>query len=128
MDMITLTKSDFLDYRHCAKSLWLRKRKPDAVSWPAPGLFDQLLMQDGYKVEAVVKEMVADWPHADACQFQADFKSPDGLYARADMVRSLAGGAVDLFEIKASTSLKSSGGQDHVDDAAFRPLRRSDPA
>ena len=122
MDVLSLTKSDFLDYRSCAKSLWLRKRKPDAVAWPAPGLFDQLLMQDGYKVEAVVKEMVADWPDADACQFQADFKSPDGLYARADMVRSLPDGAVDLFEIKASTSLKSSGGQDHVDDAAFQTL------
>lgn len=122
MDIVTLTKSDFLNYRHCAKSLWLRKRKPDAVRWPAPGLFDRLLMQDGYKVEAKVKEMVAAWPDADAYQFQADFKSSDGLYARADMVRSLAGGAVDLFEIKASTSLKSSGGQDHVDDAAFQTL------
>lgn len=122
MDAQILTKSDFLDYRHCAKALWLRKRKPDAVAWPAPGLFDQLLMQDGYKVEAVVKEMVADWADVDAFNFQTVFQSPDGLYARADMVRTVGATEIDLFEIKASTSLKNSGGHDHVDDAAFQTL------
>lgn len=122
MGQLQLSKSDFLAYRQCAKSLWLRKRKPDAVSWPPPNLFDQFLMRDGYRVEEVVKQLVATWPDADRCQFQATFQSGDGLYARADMVRDLDDGRIDIFEIKASTSLKSSTGQDHIDDVAFQQL------
>ena len=102
--------------------MWLRKRKPGAVAWPAPSLFDQLLMQDGYKVEAIVKKLVADWTNAEALGFQSEFQSPDGLYARVDMVRTIGENKIDLFEIKASTSLKDSGGHDHIDDAAFQTL------
>ena len=122
MTEIILTKSDFLDYQHCAKSLWLKKHKPNAVSWPAPNLFDRMLMQDGYRVEAIVKELIADWPDVEACAFQSVFQSSDGLYARADLVRTHADGEIDLFEIKASTSLRSSTGSDHVDDATFQTL------
>jgi hypothetical protein len=38
------------------------------------------------------------------------------------MVRRLYDGQIDLFEIKGSTSLRSSTGQDHIDDAAFQTL------
>ena len=122
MTQMQLTKSDFLTFRHCSKSLWLQKRKPEAVIFPAPSLFDQLLMQDGYRVEAVVKELVSTWQDANSCQFQVTFQSLDGLFARADLVRDCGGGEIDLYEIKGSTSLKSSTGQDHIDDAAFQQL------
>lgn len=117
-----LTKSDFLEYRRCAKALWLRKHKPDAVAWSTPSQFDQLLMQDGYAVEAMAKELVGTWSDADSCNFQVAFKSPDRLYALADLVRSIGDKEIDIFEIKASTSLRSSNGDDHVDDAAFQTL------
>jgi hypothetical protein len=119
--MIQMSKSDFLDYRNCAKGWWLKHRKPDAVSWPAPSAFDRMLMADGYAVEAEAKRLVATWPHRDACTFQRVFDS-GSLYARADLVHDLGEGAIDLYEIKGSTSLKSSSGQDHVDDACFQTL------
>tara|TARA_R110000787_G_scaffold271400_1_gene378594 strand:+ start:2765 stop:4213 length:1449 start_codon:yes stop_codon:yes gene_type:complete len=122
MTSTQLTKSDFLSYRQCAKALWLKKRKPNAVAFPPPSLFDQLLMQDGYRVEEIVKQLVADWPDAEACEFQTVFETPDGLYARADLVRTHSDGSLDIYEIKGSTSLKSSTGQDHVDDAAFQVM------
>lgn len=119
---IVLTKSDFLDYRHCAKSLWLKKRKPDAIPWPAPSLFDQMLMRDGYRVEGEVKKLVTGWEDGSSCEFQVDFQCPPNLYARADMVQYVGDDEIDLFEIKGSTSLRSTTGQDHIDDAAFQTM------
>jgi hypothetical protein len=120
--MIQISKSEFLDYRSCAKGWWLKHRKPHAVSRPSPSAFDRMLMADGYAVEAEAKKLVATWPHHDACTFQRIFDAGT-LYARADLVHDLGGGTIDLYEIKGSTSLKSSsGGQDHVDDACFQTL------
>jgi len=116
-----ISKSDFLDYRSCAKGWWLKRRKPDAVSWPAPGAFDRILMADGYAVEAEAKKLVSSWPHHEACSFQRVFDA-GSIHARADLVHDLGGGVVDFYEIKGSTSLKSSSGQDHVDDACFQTL------
>lgn len=117
-----LTKSDFMAYLDCAKALWLAKRDPDVVPRPAPSAFDRLLARNGYAVEAEVKRLVAGWPDAAACSFQRDFATADGLYARADLVRQRADGAIDLFEIKSSTGLRSSTGRDHVIDAGFQTL------
>jgi len=79
-------------------------------------------MKDGYAVEAVVKELVASWPDREACEFQKTYISPDNLLARTDLVRQHEDGLIDIFEIKGSTSLKSSTGHDHVNDAAFQTL------
>ncbi len=114
-----LTKSDFLDYRACAKSFWLKHHKPDAVPWPAPGAFDRMLMRDGYAVEAQVKLLVESWPDPDQLTFQKIFDA-EHCYARADLVREYPDGLIDIFEIKGSTSLKSSTGADHIDDAGFQ--------
>lgn len=114
-----LTKSDFLDYRACAKSFWLKHHKPDAVEWPAPGAFERMLMRDGYAVEAQVKLLVESWPDTDQLTFQRIFDA-EHCYARADLVREYPDGSIDIYEIKGSTSLKSSTGSDHIDDAGFQ--------
>lgn len=121
MTVLQISKSDFLDFRSCAKSWWLKRRKPDVVSWPAPSAFDRMLMKDGYAVEAEAKRLVATWPHHAACSFQREF-SAGQLFARADLVHDHGDGAIDIYEIKGSTSLKSSGGQDHIDDGGFQLL------
>lgn len=118
----SFSKTDFLEFQDCAKANWLKVHKPDVIKWPAPSAFDRLLMKDGYAVEAVVKEFVTSWPDRDACEFQKTYVSPDNLFARTDLVRQLEDGKIDIFEIKGSTSLKSSTGQDHVNDAAFQTL------
>ena len=114
-----LSKSDFLDYRACAKSFWLKHNKPHAITWPAPGAFDRMLMRDGYAVEAQVKLLVEDWSDPEQLTFQKIFNA-ERCYARADLVREYSDGTIDVFEIKGSTSLKSSTGADHIDDAGFQ--------
>lgn len=121
MTALQISKSDFLDFRSCAKSWWLKRRKPDVVNWPAPSAFDRMLMKDGYAVEAEAKRLVATWPHHGSCSFQREF-SAGQLFARADLVHDHGDGSIDIYEIKGSTSLKSSGGQDHVDDGGFQLL------
>jgi hypothetical protein len=114
-----LSKSDFLDFRACSKSFWLRHHKPRAVVWPTPGAFDRMLMRDGYAVEAQVKLLTQSWSDPEQLSFQKVFET-EQCYARADLVREYADGSIDIFEIKGSTSLKSSTGADHIDDAGFQ--------
>lgn len=114
-----LSKSDFLDYRACAKSFWLKHNKPKEITWPAPGAFDRMLMRDGYAVEAQVRLLVQGWSHPEQLSFQKVFDA-ERCYARADLVREHSDGSIDIFEIKGSTSLKSSTGADHIDDAGFQ--------
>ena len=114
-----LSKSQFLDFQHCAKSFWLKARRPDAIAWPAPSAFDRMLMKDGYAVERAARELVASWPDADRCSFQSVFETGD-LHARADLIRQRPGGDIDLFEIKGSTSIKAAADKDYIGDAAFQ--------
>lgn len=114
-----LTKSAFLDYRACSKSLWLRHNRPDAIDWPAPGSMVRMLMRDGYAVETQVRELVKGWPDPHQLSFQRVFDAAS-CYARADLVREHADGSLDIYEIKGSTSLKSSSGDDHIDDVGFQ--------
>ena len=117
---MVLTKSAYLEHRACPKAHWLKTNRPDEVAWPAPNAFARMLMEGGYEIERVAREWVGSWPHANACAFQVTYAA-DGLEARADLVRHHDDGTIDLFEIKASTSIKSSTG-DHVEDAAFQTV------
>lgn len=121
MAILKLSKSDFLDFRHCAKSFWLKQNNPGAISWPAPGAFDRMLMKDGYKVEAEAKRLVASWRNNESCTFQRILED-ENLFARADLVRENPDGSLDIYEIKGSTSLKSASGDDHIDDACFQTI------
>lgn len=114
-----LSKSQFLDFRHCAKSFWLKARRPDAVAWPAPSAFDRMLMKDGYAVEREARKLVAGWPDAEQYEFQYDFETRD-LHARADLIRRLPGGVIDIFEIKGSTSIRVTGDKDFIGDVGFQ--------
>lgn len=78
-----------------------------------------MLMRDGYAVEAQVKLLVESWPDTDQLTFQRIFDA-EHCYARADLVREYPDGSIDIYEIKGSTSLKSSTGSDHIDDAGFQ--------
>lgn len=119
--MLPLSKSDFLEYRHCAKAFWLKRHRPEATEWPAPSAFDRMLMADGYAVEAQARRLIETWPDHDQCQFQVEFVADGLLLARVDLVKEREDGALDLYEIKGSTSLKGSAG-DHVVDACFQQI------
>ncbi|MDG6079030.1 DUF2779 domain-containing protein [Erythrobacter litoralis] len=111
-----LTKSGFLDFLHCPTSFWLARRRPDLYVAPAPSEFDRLLMMDGYAVEAAARDMLGAGIDSEAFDFQFDFAS-DGCLARADAVRRLEDGRIEIYEIKSSTSAN-----DHIQDAAFQRI------
>jgi hypothetical protein len=75
-----------------------------------------MLMEQGYAVEAEARKFVANWADADRCRLQANLAT-DALEARADLTLHHDDGAIDLFEIKSSTSFK-----DHIDDVVFQTI------
>lgn len=119
--MLPITKSDFLEFRHCAKAFWLKRDRPDEVAHASPSAFERKLMTDGYAVEEVARRLVASWDDSEQCRFQVEFVANGQLLARVDLIRERADGSFDLYEIKSSTSLKGSTG-DHIADACFQQI------
>ncbi|MFZ2994903.1 hypothetical protein [Sphingobium sp.] len=117
---MALTKSGFLEYRRCNKAFWLATNRPREIMVPPPDPYALMLMKQGYEVEALAQQWIRGWPDADRCTFQESFRVM-GLEARADVVRRNDDGSIDLFEIKSSTSLQGSSG-DQVDDATFQTI------
>lgn len=117
-----LTKTDFVNFRACAKAHWLRRHKPDVIEWPQLTEYDQLTITLGYEVEHLAKAYFLATPDADHFRFQDEFETDDGLYARADVVRNNEDGTIDIFEVKSSTALKDTSGHDHIDDATFQTV------
>lgn len=76
-------------------------------------------MKDGYTVEREVGRLIASWPDRLRYEHQSVFQTDD-LFARADLVRRYDDGAIDLFEIKGSTSIKATADRDYITDAAFQ--------
>ena len=113
-----LTKSEFLQWRDCAKSAWLARHRPENVSATPPSAFDRMLMADGYAVEREFRSLVQAWPDAAECEFQVTFES-GGCLVRVDLVRWRSDGSIDLYEVKSSTSMKS-GTRNHLVDLAFQ--------
>ena len=112
---MTLSKSDYLEYRACRHAFWLARHKPYLLPFSAPNDFDLMLMQDGYDVESAVRALVQTWPDPGKLKFQKTYMTNDGLLVRADLIRQINENTIELFEVKSSTSIKG-----HLEDAAFQ--------
>lgn len=115
-----LTKTDFIQFLNCPKSLWLKRNRPDVYPAGSSSSFLVKLADEGYGVEAYAKQAVLQCSDALSYNFQRDFLTSDGLYARCDIVKSNPDGSIDLFEIKSSTSVKDDRSHSHLKDAAFQ--------
>ncbi|MEQ8228165.1 MAG: DUF2779 domain-containing protein [Rhodospirillales bacterium] len=115
-----LTKTDFIQYLNCPKSLWWLKHEPDRYPHGEFSVFLQKLTREGYEVERYVRQYFADQERE--ADFQTVFETEDGLYARADAVERLDSGEVALFEIKSSTSVKTDTAHNHIKDACFQKI------
>lgn len=124
--MYRITKTDFILFNQCAKSFWLSKRDPDAFPQAKFSDFAAKLAREGYEVEAQLQALVASWKHPRDYDFQAEFETASGLYARADMVRYKDDGTVDLYEVKSSTSVKTEASHNHIIDACFQVIAAED--
>ena len=135
-----LTKTDFVHYLQCPKSLWLRKHKPKIYPHKAFSDFLKKITREGYEVERYAQMLFPDGvslpPTIDTAMaktqdaimqktktlFQATVLTEDGLFARADILSRNDDGSYNLHEVKASTSIKKDKKHNHLKDACFQKI------
>lgn len=135
-NMHQLSKTDFIQYMNCPKSLWLLKNQPESYTKAEMTLFLEKLIQEGYEVEAYAAKL---FPKAEALPdfgtpeytkealettndtfLQASFLTTKGVFARVDVVQKQDDGSFHIFEIKSSTSIKTDAKHNHLKDACFQ--------
>lgn len=117
-----ISKTDFIQYLHCPKSLWLLKHKPDEYPHGEFSDYAKKLAAEGYEVEAYVRQLIEAGEDAARFSFQTVFQTGRGLYAKADMVRTNEDGSVNLYEIKSSTRVKTDAKHNQIKDACFQMI------
>ncbi|MCH7883328.1 DUF2779 domain-containing protein [Patescibacteria group bacterium] len=135
-----LTKTDFKEYLLCNKCLWLKKKKPEEYTAGEFSLFLQKLIKDGYEVEAYVQklfpsgvfltgdkkaliEKTNELLKGDKPIFQASFETKDGLFAKMDILDfNKETKKWDLYEVKASSEIKTDIKHNHVKDLIFQSI------
>ena len=121
MESIQLTKTDFIQYLHCPKSLWLSKHDTENYPLGEFSTFMKKLVREGYEVERYVRQFFEGTGDRDV-SFQNEFKTDDGLYARLDAFENMGDGKTALYEIKSSTSVKTDSKHNHLKDACFQKI------
>ena len=58
--MVALTKTDFIQFLNCPKSLWLMLNKPSDYPFGEFSAFQQKLAAEGYEVEAYVRQLIRE--------------------------------------------------------------------
>ena len=115
-----LTKTEFIQYLNCPKSLWLLLNAPDEYPHGEFSVFLQKLTREGYEVERYVRQFFEN-AEGRVADFQRVFETEDGLFARADALEAVDDGTV-LYEIKSSTSVKTDAAHNHLKDACFQVI------
>lgn len=116
-----ITKTDFIQYLNCPKSLWLLKTAPDQYPHGEFSTFMQKLVREGYEVERFVQQYFESAGYR-GVSFQAVFQTDDGLFARVDVLETMSDGTVALYEIKSSASVKTDAKHNHIKDACFQKI------
>ena len=117
-----LSKTDFIHFLNCSKSLWLLKHKPDAYSYGEFSDFMKKIAAEGYEVEEQVRAYLNAQPDASSYSWQTVFETPRGLYAKADVIRENSDGTINIYEVKSSTSVKKDPKHNQIKDAAFQKI------
>lgn len=134
--MNQLTKTDFIQYLNCPKSLWLLKNKPEDYNKGEKSLFLEKLIKEGYEVEEQAQKLfpegisLPDFGSAELTKkelesdtkvfFQATFETKEGAFARIDILEKKDDGTFHIYEIKSSTSIKKDKKHNHLKDACFQ--------
>lgn len=117
-----LTKTDFMQYLNCPKSLWLLKNRPvDYPHWEFSA-YARKIVAEGYEVERWVREHLNAQADADTYSYQREFQTDRGLYAKVDVVHDNGDGTINLYEVKSSTGVKTDRKHNQLKDAAFQRL------
>ncbi len=60
LELMQLTKTDFIQYLNCPKSLWVLKHEPENYLQGEFSAFLQKLTREGYQVERYVQQYFAN--------------------------------------------------------------------
>lgn len=131
-----LTKTDFIQYLNCPKSLWLLKNTPEDYEKGEMSLFLEKLIVEGYEVEEQAQKLfpnaitLPDFGDPSITKqalndngtvfFQASFQTDLGAFARMDVLEKLDDGTFHIYEIKSSTSISKKKNHNHLKDACFQ--------
>ncbi len=137
---LTLTKTDFKEYLLCNKCLWLKKKRPEEYTPGEFSLFLQKLIKDGYEVEQYVQKLfptgvsvtgdrtallarTQELIKGERPIFQATFETPEGLFAKVDILSFNHETRLwDLYEVKASSEIKTDLKHNHIKDVGFQTI------
>ncbi len=130
----SISKTDYILWRECAKNAWLRIHRPDVYYSTELTEFEQSIMEMGIELERVARGLFPDdaivtGSQTDALQetrslvnsntltlFQPVFER-DGCLAVVDILRCESGtDDWSIYEVKSATKLK----EEHVYDVAFQ--------
>jgi len=113
-----LIKTEYLRFLSCPNEFWLKANKPLLFKIEET-LEYQHLRQQGYEVERYVKTLNRFQANdAFAVDFQRTFQTSE-IFARSDaVITDLASTNIDIYEIKASASVKP----EHLSDVAFQKV------
>jgi len=115
---ITLTKTDFLKYLSCDKSLWLQKNKPSSYIVPKKSIYEEKLSDEGYKVQNELQKYLNNKPDSNQYSFEISYETPNGLFSIADIIKDNQDGTVNLYEVKSSGKINDN----HIIDATFQTI------
>ncbi|MCY4577191.1 MAG: DUF2779 domain-containing protein [Candidatus Kaiserbacteria bacterium] len=135
-----LTKTDFVHYLQCPRSLWLLKHKPEIYPHKEFSDFLKKITREGYEIERYAQTLFPDGVSLPAIGnaaitktreavkqkvktvFQATVQTEDGLFARADILTRNDDGTYNLYEVKSSSSIKKDKKHNHLKDACFQKI------
>jgi len=135
-----LSKTDFKEYLICPKWIWVKKNKPELFVDGEMSLFLKKLIKDGYEVEEFAQKLFPDGVElvgnkeslisqtkellkAEKTIFQATFETEEGLFIKADILSfNKETGKWDLYEVKASSSIKNDIQHNHLKDITFQTI------
>ena len=113
-----LTKTNFLQFQKCPKSLWLLKNKPKIYPRKVGSNYEDKLAAEGYEVQRLVQDFFQKHESSNKYLFEKIYKSEGELYACADIIRKNEDGTVNIYEVKSSGSV----GPEHLTDATFQTI------
>lgn len=119
--LIELTKTDFIQYLNCPKSLWVLKHESNIYPHGEFSTFMQKLTREGYEVERFAHQYFGS-KNGRSISFQRTFKTDNGLFSRADAFETTSDGETILYEIKSSTRVKTDSDHNHIKDACFQKI------
>lgn len=115
-----LTKTDFIHYLGCPKSMWLSKREADNYPAGQFSAFQRKLVDGGRDVERYFRQQFED--QGNAIHFEQVFETENGLFARVDGLDLGQEGSVTLYEVKSSTGVKERAPHYQLEDACFQKI------